>query len=682
MPLPLRLFGTLDTPALQAAMQDLLARHESLRTVFMDTDGVAAQRILTVEAASFALKTVEVTTDTLPQKLAQATVHCFDLSHEIPLRAWLFRLNAQEHVLLLLLHHIASDGWSTAQLTRDLGHAYTARLQGQAPGWAPLPVQYADYTLWQQELFGREDDPNSLISRQFAYWERTLAGLPERLELPANRLRPAIASHQGAYLPLHICPTLHTQLQALAREHRASLFMVLQAALAALLTRLGAGTDIPLGGVIAGRTDEAMNDLVDFFVNTLVLRTDTSNNPSFNELLKQVRETCLAAYAHQDAPFERLVERLNPVRSAAHHPLFQVSLVLQNAAVQSFDLPGLRLVPEPVDTHSAKFDLFFNLEEVSSPDGREQGLEGLIEYATDLFTRGTIEQLAQRFVRLLEAVARDASQPIGQIELLDRAERQQLLIDWNHTECNYPAHLCIHQLFEEQVERTPHATALVYEDQALSYAELNARANRLAHQLIEFGVQPDTLVAICVERSPAMVVGLLAILKAGGAYVPLDPGERLTHILADATPTILRADAAGRAALGEAALASLIVLDPNRLPQSPITNPQVPGLKPHHLAYVIYTSGSTGTPKGVMVEHAQIVRLFDATAAWYHFSQHDTWCLFHSFAFDFSVWELWGLALWGQTCPCAPSHYSLAARILPVALRTRRHGFESNAQCL
>ncbi|KAF9396674.1 hypothetical protein CPC16_010245, partial [Podila verticillata] len=392
--------------------------------------------------------------------------------------------------------------------------------------------------------------------------------------------------------------------------------MVLQAALASLLTRLGADTDIPIGSPIAGPTDKAADELANFFVNTLVLRTDTSGNPSFSKLLQQARKTCLAAYAHQDLQFERLVEVLNPVRSTAHHPLFQVLLALQSNLQPQFDSSGVHLRVEGVEPTVTQFDLSFYFNETPN----ESGLEGMIEYATDLFDRKTIAQLAQRFVRLLEAITQNPDQPIGSIELLDAAERQQLLVEWNATEHEYPAHHCIHQLFEEQVERTPHATALVYEDQVLSYAELNAHANRLAHQLIELGVQPDARVAICVERSPAMVIGLLSILKAGGAYVPLDPvypGERLMHILTDAAPSILLADAAGRAALGETALASLTVLDPNRLSESATSNPHISGLTPHHLAYIIYTSGSTGKPKGVMVEHRGVVNLAQAQTAYF-----------------------------------------------------------------
>lgn len=673
MPLSLRLFGALDTDALHAAILDLLTRHESLRTIFIDTHGVAEQRILAAEDTSFRLETIEVTADTLPSMLAQAAVHRFDLSREIPLRAWLLRLDTQEHVLLLLLHHIASDGWSLAPLAHDLGCAYTARRQGRAPAWSPLPVQYADYTLWQQTLFGSEDDPNSLISRQFTYWERTLAGLPERLELPTDRARPSVASHHGDYVTIRINATLHRKLQALARTHQATLFMVLQAALAALLTRLGAGTDIPLGGGIAGRTDEAMNDLVGFFVNTLVLRTDTSNNPSFNELLQRVRETCLAAYAHQDAPFEQLVERLNPTRSTAYHPLFQVSLILQNAAVQPFDLPGLRLLPEPVDTGTAKLDLFFNFDEMPSLDGKEQGLEGMIEYATDLFNRSTVEQLAQRYICLLEAIAKDSSQTIGQIEILDAVERQQLLVAWNNTAHPVPI-TTVPILFETQVAKAPEVMALVFNDQQISYAELNAQANRLAHYLIAKGIGPEDIIALALPRSLQMVSTLLAILKAGAAYLPLDPdypSERLAFMLADAQPKRIITDRLTAERLPSEG-ANLLYLDDlafcAELAYLSEINPSDANrrqpLNPRHPAYVIYTSGSTGKPKGVVVTQAGSHNLVTSQIERFALGAESRVLQFASLSFDAAFWELCMSLLSGATLILAQADHLLPGEAL------------------
>ncbi|MGJ7609269.1 condensation domain-containing protein, partial [Variovorax sp. LT1R20] len=338
IPLALRLVGSIDDAALGQALCDVVARHESLRTIFPDTSDTPRQVILAPEAGRPALQVREVSEGDLPQRLAEAIAHGFEITSEIPIRAWLFHLGADQHVLLLLCHHIASDGWSAAPLARDLSSAYAARLQDQAPTWPPLPVQYADYTLWQRELLGDEADPGSTGARQLAYWQRTLAGLPEQLELPTDRPRPAVSSYRGENLLIQIGAPVHQKLAALARESQSSLFMVLQAALATLFTRMGAGTDIALGSAIAGRTDEALNDLVGFFVNTLVLRTDTSGNPSFRDLLARVRETNLSAYEHQDLPFERLVEVLNPTRSMARHPLFQVSLVFQNNTRGNFTL--------------------------------------------------------------------------------------------------------------------------------------------------------------------------------------------------------------------------------------------------------------------------------------------------------------------------------------------------------
>ncbi|MDQ0045714.1 condensation domain-containing protein, partial [Variovorax boronicumulans] len=419
IPIALRLTSRIDDAALHQALGDVVARHESLRTIFQDTNEAACvQLILAPEAAQPVLQIAQASEASLPQQLAAAAAHCFDLGSEIPIRASLFHLDEEHHVLLLLCHHIASDGWSLAPLARDLSSAYAARAQGHAPQWSPLPVQYADYTLWQHELLGGESDPQSIISAQLAYWQHTLAGLPEQLQLPTDRPRPAVSSYQGGGIAFQLDAPLHRKLAAIAREGQASMFMVLQAALATLFTRLGAGTDIPLGSPIAGRTDEALDNLVGFFINTLVLRTDTSGNPSFKDLLTRVRETNLSAYAHQDLPFERLVEVLNPQRSMARHPLFQVMLVLQNNDRASFQLPGLQAGAQPLGLHTAKFDLSFALREQRGTDGSPQGIAGHVEFATDLFELASVEQLVVRLQRVLEAIAADASQPIGHIEIL------------------------------------------------------------------------------------------------------------------------------------------------------------------------------------------------------------------------------------------------------------------------
>ncbi|MFE7532577.1 condensation domain-containing protein, partial [Kitasatospora sp. NPDC057542] len=407
IPLALQLTGTLDRASLEEALADVVARHESLRTVFPEVDGVPCQRVLDSAEARPRARLTAVSRAELPDRMAEFARKPFDLAAEPPLRAELFAVAPDEHVLLLVMHHIAGDGWSTGPLARDLAEAYAARSEGRTPTWADLPVQYTDYTLWQRDLLGDAADPRSRFAEQLDYWKRQLSDLPELLQLPADRPRPAVAGWHGDHVGLELSPELHAALVELARHTGTSLFMVLQAGLAALYTRLGAGTDIPIGSPIAGRTDEALDDLVGFFVNTLVLRTDTSGDPSFAELLGRVRETALSAYAHQDVPFEHLVEVLNPSRSLSHHPLFQTILAVQNAPMGRFSLPGLEVATYAVATGTAKFDLGVSLVEQFGPDGSPAGVVGAAEYATDLFERSTVEALVRRWTLLLEAVAAD-----------------------------------------------------------------------------------------------------------------------------------------------------------------------------------------------------------------------------------------------------------------------------------
>ncbi|MCG1048882.1 AMP-binding protein, partial [Mycetohabitans sp. B6] len=426
------------------------------------------------------------------------------------------------------------------------------------------------------------------------------------LTLPTDRPRPAQQSFEGAYVPIQIDAQTTQALKRWSQAQGATLFMTVLAAWSAVLARLSGQEDLVIGTASANRHHPQIEPLIGFFVNTLALRMDVSGEPSATQLLERVRRTALEAQAHQDLPFEQVVEIVQPPRRLEHTPLFQVMFVWQSNERAVWDLPEVEVTPAKWAYDVVKFDLDLHLYE----SGEE--IVGALGYATALFDRATIERHIGYLQTTLQAMAADASHPVTRVELLSPAERTLLLQTWNATQRDYPAHQCIHQLFEAQVARTPEATALVYEDQTLSYAELNARANRLAHQLIELGVVPDARVAICVQRSPALVVGLLAILKAGGAYVPLDPtypSERLAHILVDAAPSIVLADAAGRAALGEAALAECTVLDPATVPALPDTNPSVASLTSRHLAYVIYTSGSTGVPKGVMVHHQGVVRL-------------------------------------------------------------------------
>ncbi|MGW7050072.1 condensation domain-containing protein, partial [Streptomyces avermitilis] len=464
----------------RAALKDVAGRHESLRTVFRQSDdGQPYQLVLSPEEAELALAVSEVDEAGLAQALRAEAGLGFDLAVQVPWRARLFVLGRDECVLMLVVHHIAADGWSMAPLAQDLSAAYAARLAGHAPAWEALPVQYADYTLWQREVLGSEDDPDSVISGQLRYWSETLADIPEQLELPTDRPRPAVASHEGDTVALRVPAEVHERLSELARGSGASVFMAVQAALAALLTRLGAGTDIPIGTPIAGRTDEALDDLIGFFVNNLVLRTDTSGDPSFAELLERVRERDLGAFAHQDVPFERLVEVINPQRSMSRHPLFQVMLAFHNNTQAVLELPGLDVGYEPLGSMAAKFDLTVNLGELHTNEGRPDGLIGRIDYRTDLFDPQTVEVLGARLVRVLEAVTANPDAPIGRIDVLDPFERDRLLVGWNDTGRDVSAAV-LPGLFEAQVAVMPDAVAVVCGGEEFSYGEVNARANRLA----------------------------------------------------------------------------------------------------------------------------------------------------------------------------------------------------------
>ncbi|MET8390270.1 condensation domain-containing protein, partial [Streptosporangium canum] len=501
--------------------------------MFPEVGGVACQRVL--DPAEPELEQVHLGEAELADALLASVSRGFDLAVEPPLRATLFTLGPDEHVIALVLHHIAGDGWSMAPLARDVITAYEARSRGCAPSWAPLPVQYADYALWQRELLGEESDPGSLVSRQVGFWRVALAGLPDEIALPADRPRPAVASYRGGSVPVSVGVEEVRRLRALAREANASLFMVVQAALAALLTRLGAGTDVPIGSVVAGRVDEALDDLVGMFVNTLVLRTDTGGDPGFRELVGRVREVDLAAYAHQDLPFERLVEIVSPARSMARHPLFQVALTFQNNPAAKLELDGLSVEPEPLEIGVAKFDLLMSLTETAGE------LTGSLEYATDLFDPETAEGLVSRFLRLIHAVTADPDVSLSAIDILDARERHTILHEWSGTGSSPGVPSTIAEEFEAQVARSPHAVAVVGSGVELSYGELDARAGVLARVLVGLGVGPERFVALVVPRSVELVVAVVAVVKAGGAYVPIDPGypaERVGHMVRDAGPVL------------------------------------------------------------------------------------------------------------------------------------------------
>nr|WP_281396910.1 non-ribosomal peptide synthetase [Streptomyces olivoverticillatus] len=651
IPVAIRISGSVDVPALQGALEDLVARHESLRTVFGRADDQPFQLVRDLDDARPVLECVEATETGLDLLLTEYRNRPFDLTVDLPVRAVLFTVDANEHVLLLVIHHIAADGWSLAPLGRDLSSAYTARIHGEMPSWEPLPVQYADYTLWQRDLLEGE---RAEAEAQLAFWRGELADLPDELTLPVDRMRSAVASHRGALAHWQLEPEVSEALGALARETGASLFMVLQTALAALLTRLGAGNDIPIGTPIAGRTDAALDNLIGFFVNTLVLRTDTTGNPTFRELLTRTRETDLRAYAHQDLPFERLVEELNPTRSLARHPLFQVMLNLQNNAEATLDLPGADVTTLPLTGGAAKFDLSFTVVE----SGR-QGLLGTIEYATDLFDAPTAQALGERLVRLLKHAAAAPDTAIDAIELLASEERSRILDAWSGPVGETPEGT-LPDLVEAAVARTPQAVALEIGDVALTYQELNARANRLAHHLIAQGIRPESVVAVSLPRSAEMVIAILAILKAGGAYLPIDPDypqDRVHYMLHD-SHAVLTLDT------------DTLDLD---LTHYPDHNPDRTGLlTPDHLAYVIYTSGSTGRPKGVAIRHRGVVSYLAYLHGLTGLGADDRVLNLASLSFDPSVRDIFGTLTAGARLVLVPPQAAKDPYALLTALARYR----------
>ncbi|MYU07840.1 amino acid adenylation domain-containing protein [Streptomyces sp. SID8366] len=675
----LRFEGPLDRPALRAALHDVVVRHEVLRTVFPDEGGEPYQHVLGPAGSRPDLPLSTVTEDGLADALRHAADVPFDLSRQAPLRAALFRPAPGTHVLLLVTHHIASDGWSLGPLARDLALAYRARHAGRAPDRPELPVQYADYTLWQRALLGDPDAPDSLHSRQLAHWRKELDGLPERLPLPGERAardRRAggqDASGRGGTVPFTCDAELHRALLELAREHRCTLFMVVRAGLAVLLTRLGAGHDIPLGVASAGRGDPALDDLVGFFVNTLLLRTDTRGNPTFRALLEQVRETGLAAAEHQDLPFDRLVEDLNPRRAGHDQPLFQVMLAFQNTAHADWDFgAGLTVTPHAVERDRARFDLALSVTELHTADGAPGGLRGELEYSLDLFEAASAHRLAARLTAALRTAASDPDRRIDHYDLLTEEERHRPPATAAPA---LPEPRAALDLFEERALRAPDAVAVCFEGQRVSYGELDARAGRLAHRLAARGTGPDDVVAAVLDRSVELIVAVLAAWKTGAAFLPVDPrypAARIAHILTDARPALLLT-AARTTPPDEASAASvprLDVLDAEREdPARPATGPDPARRpcpdperrpRPDHLAYVIYTSGSTGTPKPVAVTRAGYANLVAHQAATLNVGPESRVLQFASAGFDAFFWEV-GMALTaGAALVLAP-----AARLLP-----------------
>ena len=620
VPVILRMTGCLDRTALRAAVDDVVERHESLRTVFPDVDGEPVQRVTDDRPRwEFA----RVPEDQLAERLDEAARHPFPLSAEIPVRAWLFEVGPDDHALLLLMHHIAVDGWSFGPLAADLGTAYAARLARQVPAWSALSVQYADFALRQREVLASMSDPESAPAAQLRFWVRALADLPAELALPYDRPRPATASHDGGKVRFRIDAAVHRELTALARRCGATMFMVLQAAVAVLLNKLGAGYDIPLGAPFAGRTDPALDELIGLFANLLVLRTNISGDPVFEELVARVRETDLDAFAHQDVPFELVVDAVNPARSPSRHPLTQVVITMQPDDIP-VRLPGLIMRSPERWLDVAKYDLNINFAERYAADGAPAGIAALIGYSRDLFDPPTAQSLADRLTRILTAVTVDVRRPVSRIDVLGPAERHRILVGWNDTAMTVPGHT-LPVLLEKQAARTPRAPAVQMDGVTLTYAELNARANQVARFLIGRGAGPESVVALMMPRSADQIVALWGTLKAGAAYLAVDPAypaDRITFMLRDAGPVLTLTGPVDAAHLSAAD-----VTDADR----------VRPLLAAHPAYVCYTSGSTGVPKAAVMPASSMVNLVAWTAANF---PPGRMAQFSSLSFDTSAMEI------------------------------------------
>ena len=660
IPAAVRLSGDLDLEALERALTEIARRHETLRTTFTLTGGEPCQQIAPPRSVSIPMtdlsRLAEPEAETEVARLSKEEAsRGFALEQSAPWRLRLLKLSAEEHVLVIVMHHIISDGWSAGVLTREVAalyRGYRGEREYRGEGGvelAELDVQYRDYAVWQRAwLSGGE------LERQLSYWREQLAGAPEAMDLPADRPRPTVQSYRGAALSFSLDGELSAGLRRLARGEEVTPFMLLLAAFQALLFRYTGQEDVVVGTPVAGRTRAEVEALIGFFINTLVLRTQLTGRESFRGLVRRVKEICLAAYAHQDVPFERVVEELQPGRDSSRTPLFQVMFTMRDDVKVELRLPGLSASAVALETGIAKFDLTMTLLET------EGGLSGKLEYNTDLFERSTIERMIGHYKNLLAGVSDNPEQSLANLPLMDETQRQQLS-GWNDTTRPYPRDLCIHELFELAAQRSPDAVALVHETEQLTYDDLNRRANQLAHYLRKLGVGPETLVGICVERSIEMIVGLLGILKAGGAYLPIDatyPEARILFMLEDARIPLLLTQAQLRNSLPPHG-ATVVDLDADRefIGQESIENP-TSNVGAENLAYVMYTSGSTGRPKGTSVTHRNVVRLVKETN-YLQFSDAEVFLQLAPISFDASTFEIWGPLLNGARLVVYPATTSL-----------------------
>ena len=666
IPLVARIKGALKHDVLRLVVNEIVARHEALRTTFASENGELVQLIAPV--ADVPLPVIDLTEtpederETTAAQLAKAEADApFDLARGPLLRVRLVKLRSDEHLLLLTMHHICSDGWSMGLFLNELAQLYRAFLVAQPSPLPNPPIQYADFAHWQRTLLQGE-----FLEKQLAYWREQLAGAPAVLELPADRPRAPVQTFHGARLSLELPEDVRARLAELSQREGMTMFMTLLAAFQTLLYRYTGREDIVVGSPSANRNRSEIENLIGFFVNTLVLRTDFSGDPTFLELLRRVRHVTLGAYAHQDVPFDRIVDELNPERSLSYGPLVQVLFAVEKSWDSGPKLADLEIDWQEVERGTSKFDLALFVYE------KPAGLSCLIEYDTDLFSEDTIRRLLDHFQILLTSIAQNPEQRVGELPLLTDSELVRLASVESIN--SQPAH-CLHEAFEQQVERTPEHVAVKFENEQLNYRELNARANQLARHLRSLGVGPEVVVGLCLERSLDLIVSILGILKAGGAYLPLDPAyppDRLSFMLDDAGTRVLLTSEDLVQKISAADLAVVLIdRDWNTIAGESKENLEN-NCVPENLAYVIYTSGSTGKSKGVVVTHANVVRLFETTGPSFQFCADDVWTLFHSSAFDFSVWEIWGALLYGGRLVIVPYWVSRSPEDFLELLRRER----------
>ena len=646
IPSALRLQGSLNVSILESCFNRIIQRHEILRTKFSSIEGQPTQVITpklnltlpVIDLRNLPVRKKEIEAKRLIDLEAQTP---FNLAIPPLLRSSLLRLDEAEYILLLTMHHIVSDGWSTDILVDEIITLYQNSQGNRFLNLPELTIQYADYTVWQRQWLQGET-----LTKQLDFWQQQLADIPSVLPLPLDKPRPHIQSYRGTKQAFVISPELTNALKTICQQENCTLFMILLAAFKVLLYRYTATEDIVVGSPVANRHRTEVEALIGFFVNTLVLRTNLAEKPTFLELLARVKDCTLSAYANQDLPFDLIVEAVKSDRHLSHAPLFQVMFVLQNAPQSEMELPDLAWESLEIEATTTKFDLSLLIEETKTE------LKACWEYSTDLFDRETISRMSEHFQTLLSGIVANPQQPITQLSLLTDKEQQQVLVEWNTTEAEYSLDKCIHQLFAEQVVKTPDAVAVVFEDSQLTYQELNSKANQLAHYLRQNGVKPEILVGICCDRSLEMVVSLLAVLKAGGAYVPLDPSyppERLQFMVEDSNLAVLLTQAKLLNLVANSQ-AKIICLDREKeiIAQNSSINP-VNNVTPDNLAYVIYTSGSTGTPKGVTIEHRALCNHMLWMQTELPLDSSDRVLQKTPFSFDASVWEFYAPLLIGGT---------------------------------